>query len=139
MGELADKEEQEQAEKAAEEHKDLIERLKEALGERIKEVRVSTRLIDSPACLVVDEYDMSQNLARVLKQLGQDAPMPTPIMEINLEHPLVNKMEGESDTDRFGELGQLLFDQALLAEGGQLQDPAAFVHRLNRVMLDMSN
>ena len=139
LGELADKEEQEQAEKAAEEHKDLIERLKDALGERIKEVRVSTRLIDSPACLVVDDYDMSQNLARVLKQLGQDAPMPTPIMEINLEHPLVNRMEDESDKERFGELGQLLFDQALLAEGGQLEDPAAFVHRLNRVMLDMSH
>ena len=139
LGDLADKEEQEQAEKAAEEHKDLIERLKQALGERIKEVRVSTRLIESPACLVVDDYDMSQNLARVLKQLGQDAPMPTPIMEINLEHPLVGKMEAESDQERFGELGQLLFDQALLAEGGQLEDPAAFVHRLNRVMLDMSN
>ena len=65
--------------------------------------------------------------------------MPTPIMEINLEHPLVGKMEAESDQERFGELGQLLFDQALLAEGGQLEDPAAFVHRLNRVMLDMSN
>jgi molecular chaperone HtpG len=101
-------------------------------------VRVSSRLTESPACLVVDDYDMSQNLARVLKQLGQDAPMPTPIIEVNLEHPLLQRMESEPDEDKFGELAKLVFDQALLAEGGQLDDPAGFVHRLNRLMLDMS-
>jgi molecular chaperone HtpG len=138
LGELADKAEQEKVEQAAAEHKALIERIKETLGEAVKEVRVSSRLTDSPACLVVDHYDMSQNLARVLKQLGQDAPMPKPIMEINLEHPLVNRLEGEGDGERFGELARLLFDQALLAEGGQLEDPAGFVHRLNRLMLDLS-
>jgi molecular chaperone HtpG len=139
LGELADKEDQEKAEKAAEEHKDLLERVKASLGDTVKEVRVSTRLAESPACLVVGDYDMSQNLARILKQMGQDAPMPTPIMELNLEHPLVGKLEGEGDEARFGELARLLFDQALLAEGGQLEDPAGFVHRLNKLMLDLSS
>ena len=138
LGELEDKEDKEKAEKAAEEHKHVIERVKTALGDTVKEVRVSSRLTESPACLVVDHYDMSQNLARVLKQLGQDAPMPTPIIEINLDHPLLQRMEGEADEDKFTELARLVFDQALLAEGGQLEDPAAFVHRLNRLMLDMS-
>ena len=138
LGELEDKEEKEKVEKAAEEHKHLIERVKTALGEAVKEVRVSSRLTESPACLIVDEYDMSQNLARVLKQLGQDAPMPTPIIEINLDHPLMQRMDNESDEDKFGELAKVVFDQALLAEGGQLEDPAGFVHRLNRLMLDMS-
>ncbi len=139
LGELDGEEDKEQQEKAQEEHKTLLEGIKEALGEKVKEVRVSSRLVDSPACLVVDDYDMSQNLARVLKQLGQDAPMPTPIMELNVEHPLVARLEQEKDQTRYGELAQLLYDQALLAEGGQLEDPAGFVHRLNRLMLDMSD
>ncbi len=138
LGELEDEEDKEKVEKATEEHKHLIERVKASLGETVKEVRVSSRLTDSPACLVVDDYDMSQNLARVLKQLGQDAPMPTPIMEINLDHPLLGRMDAEADEDKFTELAKLVFDQALLAEGGQLEDPAGFVHRLNRLMLDMS-
>jgi molecular chaperone HtpG len=138
LGELEDEEDKEKVEKAAEEHKHLIERVKTALGDSVKEVRVSNRLTESPACLVVGDYDMSQNLARVLKQLGQDAPMPTPIIEINLEHPLLQRMDSEADEDKFGELARLVFDQALLAEGGQLEDPAGFVHRLNRLMLDMS-
>jgi molecular chaperone HtpG len=139
LGDLEDKEDKEKVEKAAEEHKHLIERVKTALGESVKEVRVSSRLTDSPACLVVGDYDMSQNLARVLKQLGQDAPMPTPIIEVNLEHPLLQRMDKETDEDKFGELARLVFDQALLAEGGQLEDPAGFVHRLNRLMLDLSS
>ena len=138
LGELEDKETKEKVEKAAEEHKHLIERVTSALGDTVKEVRVSSRLTESPACLVVDHYDMSQNLARVLKQLGQDAPMPTPIIEVNLEHPLLQRMENEVDEDKFTELAKLVFDQALLAEGGQLDDPAGFVHRLNRLMLDLS-
>ena len=139
LGELEDKEDKEKVEKATEEHKHLIERVKTALGDSVKEVRVSSRLTESPACLVVGDYDMSQNLARVLKQLGQDAPMPTPVIEINLDHPLLNRMDAETDEDKFGELARLVFDQALLAEGGQLEDPAGFVHRLNRLMLDMSS
>lgn len=138
LGELDTPEDKEKQEKAAEEHKSLLDQTKEALGDTVKEVRVSSRLTDSPACLVVDDYDMSQNLARVLKQLGQDAPMPTPIMELNIEHPIVTRMESETDDERFAELAKLLYEQSLLAEGGQLDDPAAFVHRLNKLMLDIS-
>jgi molecular chaperone HtpG len=139
LGKLADEEDKEKQEKAAEEHKDLLERVKEVLGEStVKEVRVSSRLTESPACLVVDHYDMSQNLARVLKQLGQDAPMPTPIMEINIEHPLVQRLEAEKGEERFSDLARVLFDQAFLAEGGQLEDPAGFVRRLNSLMLSMA-
>ena len=138
LGELEDKEEKEQQEKIAEEHKSLIERLTESLGDEVKEVRVSSRLTESPACLVVGDYDMSQNMARVLKQIGQDAPMPTPILEINVEHPLLDRMDNESDEDRFKDMAKLVFDQALLAEGGQLEDPASFVHNMNKLMLDMA-
>ncbi len=138
LGELESEEEKKALEKAAEEHKDLLERVKKVLGDQVKEVRASSRLVESPACLVVDEYEMSRNLAQVLKQLGQDAPMPTPTLEINLEHPLVLRLEKEQDQARFDDLARLLFDQALLAEGGQLEDPAGFIHRLNKLMLEMS-
>jgi molecular chaperone HtpG len=138
LGELEDKEDKEKQEKVAEEHKSLIERITASLGESVKEVRPSVRLTDSPACLVVGDYDMSQNMARVLKQIGQDAPMPTPTLEINIDHPLLQKMDNEADEDRFSDLAKLLFDQALLAEGGQLEDPAAFVHNMNKLLLDMA-
>ena len=137
LGELEDKADKEKAEKAAEDNKGLLERVKSALGEQVKESRVSTRLTDSPACLVVDDYEMSQNLARVLKQMGQDAPMPVPVIELNLEHPLLKRMDAEADEDKFNDLAQVIFDQALLAEGGQLEDPASFVHRLNRLLLEL--
>lgn len=137
LGDLADKEEKEQKEKATEEHGKLLERLKASLGDRVNEVRVSTRLVDSPACLVVGENDISANLARVLKSVGQAAPEAKPTLEINLNHPLVKRMEAESDETRFGDLGMILLDQAQLAEGGQLDDPAAFVGRLNKLMMNM--
>ncbi|MEM6405822.1 MAG: molecular chaperone HtpG [Pseudomonadota bacterium] len=139
LGDLADKEDQEKAEKASEENKHFLERIKTALGDEVKSVRVSTRLTDSPACLVVEQYDMSQNMARLLQQMGQGAggPAPTPIMEVNLEHPLVSQMDQEVDEDQFANLAKLVFDQALLAEGGQLKDPATFVHRLNRLILEL--
>jgi molecular chaperone HtpG len=86
---------------------------------------------------VVEENDMSANLARVLKSVGQDAPSSPPIMELNVEHPLLKRLDGEPDEDRFADLSQILFDQALLAEGGQLDDPASFVGRLNQLMLNM--
>ena len=108
-------------------------------GRRVKEVRVSVRLTDSPACLVADEHDMNANLQRVLKQMGQDAPDTKPIFEINTSHPLVEKMDQEPDEDRFADLVRVLFDQANLAEGGQLEDPAAFVHRLNKLILSLSD
>jgi len=99
---------------------------------------VSSRLTDSPGCLVVGDYDMSANLARVLKQMGQKAPETKPTLEVNVSHPLVEKMERETEEARFTELAQILLDQATLAEGGQLDDPAAFVHRLNKLILSMS-
>ncbi|MDJ0808331.1 MAG: molecular chaperone HtpG [Gammaproteobacteria bacterium] len=138
LGDLEDQAEKESQEKQAEEHKDLLEKVKSVLGEGVKEVRVSNRLTDSPACLVVEDYDMSANLARVLKSVGQDAPQTKPIMEINMTHPLVERLESEGDEERFGDLTKVLFDQAQLAEGGQLDDPAAFVRRLNALMLNLS-
>ncbi len=138
LGDLEDKEEKESSEKEAESHKDLLERMQKVLGEAVKEVKVSHRLTDSPACLVVEEHDMSANLARVLKSVGQDAPQTKPIMEINLSHPLLERLEQESDEARFGDLSMVLFDQAQLAEGGQLEDPAAFVRRLNSLMLNLA-
>jgi len=137
LGELADKEEKERQEKAADEHGKLLERLKKSLGERVDTVRVSTRLVDSPACLVVGEHDMSANLARVLKSVGRDTPSTRPILEVNPDHLLVKRLESEGDEPRFTDLGMILFDQAQLAEGGQLDDPAAFVGRLNKLMLSM--
>ncbi|NEX18379.1 MAG: molecular chaperone HtpG [Halochromatium sp.] len=137
LGELADKEEKEKAEKAEKEHKDLLKRLKDSLGDRVEAVRVSTRLVDSPACIVVGEHDMSANLARVLKAVGQDAPSMKPTLEVNLEHPMVRRLESESDQGRFDDLGLIMLDQAILSEGGQLDDPSAFVGRLNKLMLTM--
>jgi molecular chaperone HtpG len=127
LGDLADKEEQEKTEQAEKEHGDLLKRLKDSLASGSEEVRVSTRLVDSPACIVVGEHDMSANLARVLKAVGQDAPDMKPILEINLDHPLVKRLESETDDGKFNDLGMILLDQAQLAEGGQLDDPAAFV------------
>ena len=120
-------------------HGELIERLKMALGEDAKDVRVSRRLVESPACLVVEDHEMSPHLTQMLKQLGQEAPVSKPILEINTDHPLVGRMEGERDDERFGDFARLLFDQAKLAEGGQLEDPAAFVQRLNKLMLSLSS
>ncbi len=137
LGDLEDKEEKEKTEQAEKEHGDLLKRLKDSLAERVAEVRVSTRLVDSPACIVVGEHDMSANLARVLKAVGQDAPDQKPILEINLDHPLVKRLESETDDGKFNDLGMILLDQAQLAEGGQLDDPAAFVGRLNKLMMTM--
>jgi len=139
LGELEDKESQEQKEQAEEEHKGLVERITKALGDNVKEVRISSRLTESPACLVVGDYDMSANLQRVLKQMGQAAPPTQPILEVNPDHPLVKKMDQEQDEALFDELAAILFDQATLAEGGQLEDPAAFVHRLNKLMLSFTS
>ncbi|MGQ9659429.1 MAG: molecular chaperone HtpG [Thermochromatium sp.] len=137
LGALADKEEKEAREKAATEHKPLLERIKTVLGERVAAVRPSSRLVDSPACLVVGADDMSTNLARVLKAVGQSVPETKPILEVNLDHLLVRRLESEADEGRFQDLALILFDQAQLAEGGQLDDPAAFVGRLNKLMLSI--
>ncbi|MFO1218256.1 MAG: molecular chaperone HtpG [Burkholderiaceae bacterium] len=132
LGKLQDENEKQQAETAAKELQPLLDRLQAALAERAKAVRVTTRLVDSPACLVVEEGDMSGHLARLLKQAGQDAPKSLPILEINPEHALVKRLR--DGDERFDDLAQVLFDQAWLAEGGQLENPADYVQRVNRLL-----
>ncbi len=134
LGKLQDEDEKKQAEATAEAFKPTLERLKVSLKERAKDVRTTTRLVDSPACIVVDEGDMSSHLARMLKQAGQTAPgakPALPILEVNPEHALLKKLEA---SERFDDLASILFDQALLAEGGQLEDPAAYVRRVNQLL-----
>jgi molecular chaperone HtpG len=133
LGGLQDEGEKKAAEAVAEAAKPLIDKLKAALTGRAKDVRVTTRLVDSPACIVVEEGDMSGHLARLLKQAGQQAPASLPTLEINAEHALVKKLDG-SDA-HFDDLAHVLFDQAVLAEGGHLEDPAAYVRRVNAILL----
>jgi molecular chaperone HtpG len=132
LGKLQDEDEKKAAEATAEAFKPVLERLKAALKDRAKDVRTTMRLVDSPACIVVDEGDMSSHLARMLKQAGQGAPKSLPILEVNPEHALVRRLESDA---RFDDLAHVLFDQALLAEGGQLEDPAAYVQRINRMLV----
>jgi molecular chaperone HtpG len=134
LGELADATEKEEQAKVADEYKDLVAKVKTALGERVKDVRVTLRLTDSPACVVVDRDAMSQHLQRLLKAAGQKAPEAKPILELNPTHPLVQRLKYEEA--RLADWSALLLEQALLAEGGQLDDPAAFVRRLNAMLLD---
>jgi len=137
LGKLEDEGEKKAQEAAASEHGDLVGRIKKALEERVKDVRVTLRLTESPACLVADEHDMSASLQRMLKAAGQKVPPSKPILEINAGHPLLQRLQAETDEARFGDLAAVLFDQSLLAEGGQLEDPAGFVRRLNQLMLSL--
>jgi len=132
LGSLQDEEEKKAAEAAAETFKPVLERLKESLKDKAKDVRVTSRLVDSPACLVVEDGDYSTQLARMLKQAGQPAPEVRPILEVNAEHALVKKLEGSA---HFDDLAHILFDQALLAEGGLPDDPAAYVKRVNALLV----
>ena len=137
LGKLEDEAEKQAQEKEAGEFKELTEKIKASLAERVKEVRVTHRLTDSPACLVAEEHDLSGNLARMLKAAGQKAPVSQPILEINPQHPVVLRLKSEEK--RFDDWAAVLFDQALLAEGGQLDDPAAFVKRVNQLMLELGS
>ncbi|WP_298435068.1 molecular chaperone HtpG [Ottowia sp.] len=132
LGDLQDEAEKKAAEEAAEAVKPVLDRLKAALKDQVEDVRVTTRLVDSPACLVVKDAGMSMQLARMLKQAGQDVPQTKPVLEINPEHPLVKKLEGSA---HFDDLAHILFDQALLAEGGLPDDPAAYVRRVNALLV----
>jgi molecular chaperone HtpG len=138
LSKLADEEEKKEQEKEASDYKELIDKVKTALAEAVQEVRVTFRLTDSASCLVAEEHGMSMNLERLLKNAGQKVPQSKPILEINPRHPLVQRLKYESDEARFKDWSHILFDQAHLAEGGQLDDPAAFVKRLNNLMIAMS-
>ena len=132
LGKLQDETEKKAAEEAAEAFKPLLAKLKEALKDKAEDVRVTTRLVDSPACLVVQDHGMSTQLARMLKQAGQSAPDVKPVLEVNAEHALVKKLDGSV---HFNDLAHILFDQALLAEGGLPEDPAAYVKRVNALLV----
>ncbi|PQA76580.1 molecular chaperone HtpG [Rhodoferax sp. TS-BS-61-7] len=132
LGSLQDDAEKKAAEEAAEAFKPLLAKLKEALKDKADDVRVTTRLVDSPACLVVQDHGMSTQLARMLKQAGQQAPEVKPVLEVNAEHALVKKLDGSV---HFNDLAHILFDQALLAEGGLPADPAAYVKRVNALLV----
>jgi len=138
LGELEAKTDKEQQEKAAKEHKEFVDRVKQALGDKVKDVRITHRLTTSPACLVADTQNMSANLERILTSVGQDVALGKPILEINPGHPIVNHLMSQDDNARFKEWSYMLFDQALLSEGGQLDDPAGFVHRLNELFLQLA-
>lgn len=139
LGELDTEDDKKAQEESAKQHEDLVKRVKDVLEARVDDVRVTNRLTDSPACLVVGEQDMGAQMRRILEQAGQDVPESKPIFEVNPEHPLVVKLDQESDEDRFADLADILFDQAHLAEGGSLDDPAAYVSKLNKLLLELSN
>ncbi len=139
LGALEGEEDKKEKEKLESDNKDLIERVKKVLEEKVQEVRVTNRLTDSPACLVVGSDDMGAQMRRIMEQAGQAMPESKPILELNPEHSLVKKLDQEPDEDRFSDLVDILFDQSTLAEGGQLDDPAAYVHRLNKLLLELSN
>ncbi len=138
LGGLQDEAERQEQEKEAGEFKELSEQIKQALGDKVKEVRTTHRLTASPACLVADAHDMGANLERLLKAAGQDVSHSKPILEINPHHPIVQKVKEEAGQERFADWSHILFDQALLSEGGQLEDPAGFVHKLNGLMLALA-
>ena len=132
LGDLQNEEEKAEASKAEETMKPVVEKLKTALGERAKDVKVSTRLVDSPACLVVGEGELSPQMIQMLQQMGQDVPQSKPTLEVNPEHPLIKKLE---TSEHFDDLAQVIFDQATLADGGQLEDPAAYLKRVNELLM----
>ncbi len=133
LGDLADAQEKEQQRQVVEQSKELVEAVKASLGDRVKDVRITLRLTDSPACVVADEHAMSQHLQRLLKAAGQNAPTTKPILELNPNHPLVQRLK--PGDEQLAEWSALLLDQAVLAEGGQLDNPAEFVKRLNSMLL----
>lgn len=138
LGELDSDEDKKEQEKIEKEFEDFVKRIKGALSESVEEVRVTHRLTDSPACLVVGQDDMGAQMRRMLEQAGQALPESKPTLEINPEHPLITKMDKEPDEDRFSDFASIVFDQASLAEGGTIKDPAAYVQRLNKLLLELS-
>jgi molecular chaperone HtpG len=135
LGEVQTEEEKQQQESLSKEHSSLVERLKKSLGDNVSDVRTTVRLADSPACLVLGEHDLGAQMRRILEAAGQKAPTTKPVLEINPTHPLLQRIANTTDESTFNDLSMLVFEQATLAEGSQLPDPAAFVQRLNRLLL----
>jgi molecular chaperone HtpG len=138
LGKLQDREEEEAAKKVEDEYRDLVTRIKDVLGEDVSEVRVSHRLTDSPSCLVLGTHEMPIHLQQLMKQAGHELPDSKPILEINPDHTLVRRLSQQQDEKRFGEWARLLFEQAMLSEGAQLENPAAFVKRMNSLLSEAS-
>jgi molecular chaperone HtpG len=138
LGSLDTDEDKEEQKKSEESAQPILKQLKDVLGDKVDDVRVSHRLTSSPSCIVLNEQDMALYMQQLMKQAGHDMPSSKPILEINPTHPLLTRMEGETDDELFADWASILFDQALLAEGGQLEDPAGFVHKLNALMLKLS-
>ena len=138
LGDLKDEEEKKGDDKKSEENEKLSERIRKVLEEKVKTVRATSRLTTSPACLVADENDMGRQMEQILKASGQEIPATKPILEINPEHPILKKIDGEANEDLFADWSQILFDQALLSEGSQLEDPATFVNKLNSLIVTLA-
>ncbi len=132
-----DENEEQQQKEVEKEYQDIVKRMKESLGDKAKDVRVSHRLTTSPACLVVEEGDMNVSLQNMLKQAGHEVPNLNPTLEINPEHPIITRLKEETDDERFADWTEILFEQSMLSEGGQLPDPATYVSRLNNMMLHL--
>ena len=139
LDKLSDKDEKEEQKKVEEPAKDIVKIIKSSLEDKVEDVRVSHRLTTSPACIVLNEHEMALYMQHLLKQAGQSMPNTKPVLEINPAHPMLEKMKHETDMDKVKEWSMLLFEQAILAEGGQLENPAGFVSRLNKIMLDLAN
>ncbi len=133
-----DEESEKELEEKAKSSEKLIKRMQDALQDRVESVRVTNRLTDSPACLVLNEQDMAMHMQRILKEAGHDLPSSKPILEINPDHPLVQKLGKEKSKKKFADWSDILFDQAMLAEGGQLEDPAGFVAKLNAMLVNIA-
>jgi len=138
LGDIQDEGEKKKDKESNKAHDELVKRIKDILDEKVKEVRVTSRLTTSPACLVSDDNDMGRHLEQILKASGQNIPGSKPILEINPEHPIIKKIDGEKDNDLFTDWSHILFDQALLSEGGQLADPVNFVNKLNAMIVSMA-
>ncbi|MFO7786174.1 MAG: molecular chaperone HtpG, partial [Halospina sp.] len=138
LDEVESEEEKKEQEQASEEHKDLVERIQTVLSDRVKEVKVTKRLTESPACLVVGDYDMGQQMRKIMEAAGQPVPDAKPIFEINVDHPLLQRLEKEQGEERFSDLAQVIFDQATLASGQEIEDPGTYVSRLNRLLLELA-
>lgn len=138
LGDMDDEETKKAQEESEKEVEGLIERVKTVLGDKVKEVRFTHRLTDSPACVVADDHDMSSQMQKLMEQVGQAVPEAKPVFELNPEHQLVKHLNTEQDEDKFAQWSEVLLDQAMLAERGSLKDPAGFVNRLNKLMLDLN-